>query len=131
MTSGRKSYTFSKGIKRSAKADRMYDGVVFSSKSEMKRWIHLRQLEREGKIKNLKRQINFKLILPNGVPVRVGRSQQVARYTLDHQYDWYSELNGRMVTVYEDVKQFMTPDARLRIGIFEAIYGIKVEIVKK
>lgn len=131
-----KTYTVSRPRMKSPKSERMYEGNLFASKAEMKRWIFLCQLQREGKIRNLQRQINYKLILPNGKPIRVGRKQQVARFTLDHQYEigtsGFAAVGEPLwKTVYEDVKQFMTPEVRLRLGVFEAIYGIKVEVVKK
>lgn len=130
-----KTYTVSRPRMKSPKSERMYDGKLFASKAEMKRWIFLCQLEREGKIRNLQRQVNYKLILPNGVPIRVGRKQQVARFTLDHEYEVPAgnDADGaqKWTTIYEDVKGFMTPEVRLRLGVFEAIYGFKVTVVTK
>jgi len=89
----------------------------------MLRFIQLEQLERTGEITELRRQVAYPLVLPNGVPIMVGKRK--ARYTPDFTY----VENKRHVI--EDVKGCMTEAAKLRIGVFEAIYGVKVSIVRR
>ncbi len=105
------------------KAARTLDGVVFASKAEMLRWSQLKLLEHAGEITELRRQVAYPLVLPNGVPIIVGKRN--ARYTPDFIY----VENKRHVI--EDVKGLMTEAAKLRIAVFEAIYGVKVSIVRR
>jgi len=130
----RRSYTINKPIKRSPKVERTYQGILFASKTEMKRYIDLVALQFAGHIRNLKRQVNFKFILPNGVPVRIGNRKQVAHFTLDFQYEkfvgWDKDGNAIWNTVYEDVKIMHTRDSILRVALVEAIYGITINLVK-
>ncbi len=38
------------------------DGIMFDSKKEAKYYLYLKQLEKEGKIKDLRRQVSFELV---------------------------------------------------------------------
>jgi hypothetical protein len=69
-----------------------YEGLVFDSEKECRRWQELVLLERVGAIRNLQRQVDFDLWACNG--------ERIARYRADFVYD--SLELGR--TVIEDTK---------------------------
>lgn len=101
------------------------DGIRFDSRGEAKRWVELQLLERAGEIRNLRRQVVFPLVI-DGEPVLI-RSEgfpggRAAKITLDFGYI----ENEAEVT--EDFKGFFTPEAKLRIAVFEAIYKTRVRI---
>lgn len=89
------------------------DGERFDSKAEYARWETLRLRERIGEISNLRRQVRY--------PLEV-QGVLVGYYTADFVY----QETGTEVT--EESKGFFSTDAKLRIKLFEAIYGVKVRI---
>lgn len=114
-----------KQFKRAPKERRTsIDGVTHDSLSERRRWEELKILERAGKISALERQKSYPLVLENGRAVQT-RTGRVAKYTADFVYQ---DSNG--AHVIEDVKGFLGPVEQLRIAIFEAIYGVKVQVVE-
>lgn len=104
-------------IRVARKADRTSaDGIVFASKGEMQRWEELRLLERSGAIRDLTRQPQYALVLPNGEAVRI--NGKVCHYTGDFLYwdiaarDW----------ICEEFKGIWTREAQLRAAMFRALY---------
>lgn len=104
------------------------DGILFDSKGELKRWENLRLWQLKGDIRNLRRQVEYPLVI-NG--------ETVGTYTPDFVYEKKVVLSDndvlgglRFIKVVEDFKGKMTRDAALRIKVFEAIYGEKVLITK-
>ena len=98
------------------------DGHTFDSKKEAQRYQELRWTEKAGLITNLKIQPRYPLQrgeiavkYPNG---------RLARYTADFEY--FDVETSELIT--EDVKGYMTKDAKLRIAVFEALYRRKVRI---
>jgi hypothetical protein len=102
----------------------MLDGITHASKLQAKHWQELQFLERCGKIKNLRREVNMPLIMADGTPI-LTPTGMVMVYRVDHVY----EENGE--TVYEESKGFLTDAARIKIAVFEAIYKTKVRLVRK
>jgi len=100
------------------------DGITHASKLQAKHWQELQFLERCGKIKNLRREVNMPLVLPDGTSI-LTPTGKIMCCRVDHVY----EENG--VTVYEESKSFMTDAARIKIAVFEAIYKTKVRVVRK
>lgn len=93
------------------------DGLRFDSKAEHKRYCQLKVLQLGGKIHTLEVHPRCDLAV-NGKKVGV--------FTPDFRY----VEPGRGVVV-EDVKGAgVTADFRLRANLFEAIYGVKVEVVR-
>lgn len=103
------------------------DGFVYDSKTEMRRGIDLQLLERAGEIRNLKRQETFPLSNQCGIKVMAG--DKVARYTPDFCYE--EKIANEWFPVVEDVKGYPDEASKLRIRVYEALYGQKVTIVKK
>lgn len=114
-------------VKRSPASERTsQEGIVFDSKAELRRWEELKLLERAGTIKNLKRQHRLPLTI-NGRDVKI-RSRGFPNgrpcvYTADFSY---IDSTGR--EVFEEHKGVWTAEARLRIAVVEAMYGITITV---
>ena len=59
-------------------------GETFDSKHEAARWLTLRDLQRKGKIFNLKRQVRFELIPRQKAE---GKTEQSVTYVADFTYE--------------------------------------------
>lgn len=85
----------------------------FDSVKEYKRFIVLQNLEKEGKIQNLRLQVKF-LLIPS---VKVnGKTNRKIEYIADFVYT----LNGK--TIVEDVKGFKTSVYKIKKKLFEWKY---------
>lgn len=99
------------------------EGFVFASKAELGRWQVLQRLLFAGEIKNLRRQVRYSLVLPDGTPV-LTPTGKTASYTADFVYE---ELQGQdWVEIVEDYKGYVNDGSQLRIALFEAIYKKQV-----
>lgn len=87
------------------------DGITFDSKKEGLRWLYLRQLERDGQIKGLQRQVNFILAIGD---------ELICKYRADFVYE---ELGKRIV---EDAKGMKTDVYRIKAKLMKALLGIEV-----
>ena len=126
-------------FKRTPKSQRTSrDGTVFDSKAEMLRWETLLLWQVAGHIRNLRRQIKFDLVLPDGTPIKTPKGR-TAQYTADFVYEknpfdlrpgGINYLPAEWTEVIEDVKGYRGRVEDLRISVFEAIYKKKVTIVK-
>lgn len=100
------------------------DGEKFDSRAEMVRFNQLRTLERGGVIKDLKRQQEFPLVLPGGVPVRTptGRTMKIR---VDFTYlERHKDGPWNWQLTWEEAKPgFYDPRSELKIAVAEAIYG--------
>lgn len=103
------------------------DEGVFDSKGEYGRYLNLRQLERLGQIRELKRQVKIPLVV-NGrdltITDRIGRAKRLS-YIADFTY-----YEGD-VYVVEDFKGFDTPVSRLKRALVEAIYALTVRVTRR
>lgn len=93
------------------------DGMRFDSKLEARRYVYWRDLWRAHAIAWFTRQVPF--YLPGGIIWR-------ADFVVVHLYTG----KGRVVSV-EDCKGVMTRVSINKIKQVEAIYGFKVQIIKK
>ena len=88
------------------------DDLVFDSKKEYQRWLELVELEKNGDIKFLKRQVKF-VLLPKQ------QEERAVTYIADHVYK-YGEI-----LVVEDVKSKITkkqPDYIIKRKLFKYFY---------
>lgn len=106
-----------------------FDGELFDSLKEKRRWQELLLLEKAGKISNLRRQVKFTLIpaqreiiLRNGRPIQGKVIEREVAYRADFVY----EENGQ--TVVEDVKvrNMQTKDYIIKRKLMLYIHGIRV-----
>jgi len=103
------------------------DGIRFASKAEARRYGELKLLERAGEIRNLELQPLYPIII-NSAPVKI-RSKGYPNgrdvvYIGDFRY-----FSGNK-TIVEDVKGADTPVSRLKRALVEAIYSVRVVIVR-
>lgn len=84
-----------------------YDGILFDSKKEAKRYTELKLLERTGRIQNLKRQVPFTLI-PKICDQNGKCLQRACKYYADFVY----MLNGKLVV--EDTKGVKTAEYKIK-----------------
>lgn len=90
------------------------DGI-FDSKKEFKRWCELKLMLDEGKIKNLKRQVEYELI-----PKQLDGLGKVIERKCTYKADFVYEYMGD--TIVEDVKGY-------RIGAAYAVFTIKRKLM--
>lgn len=116
-----------KGVRRPKYGNRkvLMDGVEHASKKQGLRWVRLRQDERDGKIRNLRREVPYRLEV-NG--------DLICKYIADHVYEIPLENvgGGWTETVVEDVKSPITRKNRayrIKVKLMAAIYGIKIREV--
>jgi hypothetical protein len=91
------------------------DGVEFDSKKEAARWVELRQLEADGKIRGLERQVPFE-ILPKQKRAD-GKTERAVTYRADFMY---TDENNQLVV--EDVKGY-------RGGAAYAVFVLKRKLM--
>jgi hypothetical protein len=103
---------FGRANKYRAKGLHTPDGY-FHSQGEYKRWQELKLAQRVKQISELKRGDRYVLAV---------KDITVGHYKPDFEY----LENGEIVV--EDYKGVWTTDAKLRIKLFEAIYGMPVKI---
>lgn len=133
LTQGGQGAKGGKPHKYGAVARTTPDGVKHPSTGQAKRWMFLQQCQQVGLIKDLQREVPFDLVV-NGV--------KVCRYIADHTYmlagDLLAEYQARqrknptteLPHIVEDFKGHITPEARLKMRLFEAVKGMPVKVVK-
>lgn len=84
-----------------------YDGILFDSKKEAKRYAELKLLERTGRIQNLKRQVPFTLI-PKICDQNGKCLQRACKYYADFVYTYNNKL------VVEDTKGVRTAEYKIK-----------------
>lgn len=89
----------------------------FDSQGELHRWYFLKDLQKNGHIFKLERQISFSLDV-NG--------QHICRYVADFTY---TLPDG--TAVVDDFKGMVTETFRLKKKLMKAIHGIDIKVTKK
>jgi len=92
------------------------DGLKFDSKREAARWQELKLLQSAGKIRNLVRQVEFKLA--PAVSIK-GRKRPALKYIADFAYDDGPQW------VIEDVKGKVTEGYRIKRHLM-AVMGFQI-----
>lgn len=124
---------FSNGSKYHAKKVE-YNGIVFDSKKELKRYKELELLEQSGEITNLQRQVKYVLIPAQREPDIIGvkggvKKGKVIEKECSYIADFtYNDEDGDLVV--EDVKGYKNGGAytayTIKRKLMLYIYGIKV-----
>lgn len=93
-------------------------GLIFASKKEADRWDALLLMLQANRIRNLRRQVPYKLEV-NGILIK--------KYTADHVYEelWH----GIWVEVTEDVKGWPNERWPMTKKLFRAIFGREIREV--
>ncbi len=112
LTPGKTRY----GNKRCA-----YKGMNFDSILERDHWIFLEEMQAQGKISGLERQVTYTL--------EVNRVK-VCDMVPDFRYQLH-RAGGRKEQIVADAKGFVTEDWRIKAALFYAIYGQKIVVVGK
>jgi hypothetical protein len=107
-------------IRVSAKSERTFDGILFASKAEMKRYAELLMLERAGVIHDLERQPRFVLIEPFVHPL-LGKCHGLT-YVADFRYregakQIIEDVKGHITEVYKIKRMLLLlryPDINFR-----------------
>lgn len=98
-----------------------YDGQVFDSKKELKRFQELKLLEKAGEINDLRRQVKYVLIPSQR------RDGKVVERECSYWADFVYEENGQ--TVVEDVKGFSTADYKIKRKMMLLFHNIQIREV--
>lgn len=103
------------------------DGCKHDSKKEALRWMHLKRLESDGKIKDLKRQVEY-ILIPKQIETVKGKINTVEKavtYVADFVYI-DAETNK---TVVEDSKGYRTREYIIKRKLMRYLLGIKIQEV--
>lgn len=103
------------------------DGCKHDSKKEALRWMHLKRLESDGKIKDLQRQVEY-ILIPTQKEIVNGKNETVEKsvtYVADFVYI-DAETNK---TVVEDSKGYRTREYIIKRKLMRYIHGIKIQEV--
>lgn len=109
------------------------DGIVHDSRKEAVRWEQLKLLEEQGKIIELKRQMEFLLIPPQYEELpKSKRAKKVRKKLLEravvYRADFvYHDEKGELVI--EDVKGLRTRDYIIKRKLMLYVYGVKIKEV--
>lgn len=94
------------------------DGIKFRSKLEADRYRELKNLQRAGLVKWFLRQVPF--------DVSVG-----VIYRLDFLACWNRPGIADEALTYEETKGWLTEGSRIKIGVVQERYGIKIKILRR
>lgn len=100
-----------------------YKGMIFDSKFELTYFIYLQELEKQGKISSLQRQVKYEL-LPRQTDENNKFKYHPVIYVSDFEYD---DVQGWHHTV--DTKGFKTPDFRIKQKLFYYRTNREIECV--
>ena len=96
----------------------IYDGIKFDSELELKCWIYLEELVKEGKINNHQRQVKFEIIPANSV-------YRAVNYVADFTFNFEDRY------IVADAKGLVLPEFRLKQKIFFNKYKKQIYVFKK
>jgi len=103
---------------------------AFDSAGEYERWLVLKQMQKDGEIYDLERQVKLQLEC-GGIPIiysnHDGRKTRAATLVVDFFY----RFPNRAAPCYEDFKGFETRVSRLKRAIFEAETGQRILVTTK
>ena len=97
------------------------DGLIFDSKKEARRWLELAVLQKEGIIRELRRQVTFEVVPAQKINGRV--TERPVKYIADFVY----EQDGK--TVVEDAKGVKTPEYIIKRKLMLERFGIRIKEV--
>lgn len=107
------------------------DGIVHDSRKEAIRWEYLKQMEEEGKIHELRRQMEFLLIPAQYEEIQTGKrgkkpKKKLLERAVVYRADFvYHDEKGEIVV--EDVKGLRTRDYVIKRKLMLWVYGIRIK----
>ena len=93
----------------------------FDSKKEYKRWLELKEMEAQGKITNLMRQVPFELV------PHQKHNGKVIELAVKYYADFTYEVDG--VRIVEDTKGVKTDVYKIKRKLMLERYGIRIKEV--
>ena len=100
-----------------------YRGEIFDSKFELTYFIYLQELEKQGKITNLQRQVKYNLL-----PRQTDENNKFKYHPVEYKSDFeYDDVQGVHHTV--DSKGFRTVDFRIKQKLFYYRTNREIECV--
>lgn len=102
-----------------------YNGEVFDSHMEMRRYCQLRMLEKAGRISDLKRQVKYELI-----PAQRDMNGKLLERPVSYIADFVYVDHDRRQVVVEDAKGARTKDYIIKRKLMRYIKGIAIEEVR-
>lgn len=111
-----------------------YDGIVFDSKKEYKRYMQLKMLEQGGLITDLQRQVKYVLIPAQREPDTIGPKGGVKKgKTIEHEIAYYADFTYTDVetgqTIVEDTKGIKTKEYVLKRKMMLYFHGVRIREV--
>lgn len=108
-----------------------FEGMTFDSRKELRRYKTLRQLEEEGQIFNLQRQVKFVLIPAIHEPDIIGpRGGRKPGKLIERECSYYADfkyLDAQGRQIVEDTKGMKTPDYIIKRKLLLYIHGIRIK----
>ena len=98
-----------------------YNGEVFDSKKEYKRWCELKLLERAGKISDLKRQVKYVLI-----PSQKGSDGKIVERECSYIADFVYFDREQKKAIVEDTKGMRTKEYIIKRKLMLYVHGISI-----
>ena len=105
----------------------VYNGILFDSKREQKRYSELLLLQRAGAITNLELQKVFELIPAQYETLENGKKGKCLERAVTYRADFYYIENG--VPVVEDAKGFRTEVFKIKKKLMLYVHGIRIKEV--
>ena len=102
------------------------DGLKFDSTGEYHRWLYLKDLEKGGEIKDLRRQVPY-VLLPSQKDEEGNVLFREVKYVADFVYT--DCKTGKEIV--EDFKGIILPDFKLKQKMMYFFHHIEVKIVKR
>ncbi len=111
-------FTNLKGSNKYHRTKVVFDGIEFDSKLEGERYLFLKDMERQGFISNLQRQVRFEVVPRQCVKIpRIGKKGQplmpkvvVVEKNVEYIADFTYFVRDKVCIVVEDTKGFKTKD---------------------
>lgn len=106
-----------------------YDGMVFDSRKEYRRYRELELLEKSGAITDLQTQVKFVLIPAQREPDTIGKRGGVIKGKLiEKECSYYADFvyydNG--IKIVEDTKGVRTADYVIKRKLMLYVHGIRI-----
>ncbi len=110
----------------------VFEDDSFDSMKEYKRYLDLINLQKEGKIFDLQRQVKYLLIPAQREPDVIGPRGGVKKGKLiEHEVSYYADFVYKLVdsgiTIVEDTKGFRTKEYILKRKMMLFFHGIKIK----
>lgn len=111
----------------------VFDGILFDSKKEARRYIELKALENAGKITDLELQKEFELIPQQREPDTIGKKGgiykgKVIERKCSYRADFCYKKDGQLIV--EDTKGMVTKDYIIKRKLMLFVHGIRIKEIR-